>query len=346
VTGRRGVRILLLAAAAMAAAVACGKKGPPLAPIRRAPAKIADLAARRTGDVVRLTFTPPAKNDDGSEPADLARVDVYALTVPKLDEAPDDAAFVNKATIVATVEQPALGQTALLEEKVAPDAAAPARVYVAVPVSAKRRRGAPSGRAVVSLGPAPAPPGGLRAQYDAKAITLDWLPATPAADGYVVYEVKQGVPAPSPLNATPLQETAFADVRLEFGVERCYAVRAVAKAASGGMIESEASSACVTAKDAFAPAAPAGVAAVASPGAISLIWDANAEPDLAGYLILRGEAPGEKLQALTPAPIRETTYRDDTVKPGVRYVYSIVAVDGATPPNVSPQSARVEETAR
>ena len=35
-----------------------------------------------------------------------------------------------------------------------------------------------------------------------------------------------------------------------------------------------------------------------------------------------------------------------TVKPGVRYVYAIVAVDRAVPPNRSALSARVEETAR
>lgn len=79
---------------------------------------------------------------------------------------------------------------------------------------------------------------------------------------------------------------------------------------------------------------------------ISLIWDANTEPDLAGYIVLRGEAPGDTLQPLTPKPIRETTFRDTTVKPGVRYVYAIVAVDNATPPNRSVPSVRVEETAR
>ena len=63
-------------------------------------------------------------------------------------------------------------------------------------------------------------------------------------------------------------------------------------------------------------------------------------------MVLRGEAPGDTLQPLTPAPLRETTYRDTTVRPGVRYVYAIVAVDKATPPNTSPPSARVEGTAR
>ena len=37
---------------------------------------------------------------------------------------------------------------------------------------------------------------------------------------------------------------------------------------------------------------------------------------------------------------------DTTVKPGVRYVYVVVAVDKASPPNMSERSDRVEETAR
>jgi len=47
---------------------------------------------------------------------------------------------------------------------------------------------------------------------------------------------------------------------------------------------------------------------------------------------------------LTPEPIKETTFRDTTVKAGVRYVYVVVAVDNAK--NRSKPSARVEESAR
>ena len=79
---------------------------------------------------------------------------------------------------------------------------------------------------------------------------------------------------------------------------------------------------------------------------VNLIWDANTEPDLDGYLVLRGEAPGDTLQPLTPAPIHETRYQDRAIKPGVTYFYAIVAVDRATPPNRSAPSNRVQETAR
>ena len=75
-----------------------------------------------------------------------------------------------------------------------------------------------------------------------------------------------------------------------------------------------------------------------------MIWDANSEGDLAGYLVLRGEAPGDTLQPITQEPVAAATYRDETVKPGVRYLYSVVAVDRAG--NRSAESNRQEETAR
>ena len=98
---------------------------------------------------------------------------------------------------------------------------------------------------------------------------------------------------------------------------------------------------CITPKDTFPPAPPKGLAAVASTGVINLIWDANTEADLAGYVVLRGEAPGATLQPLMRDPIKETRYTDRTAKPNVRYVYAIVAVDKAG--NRSTLSNQVED---
>ena len=96
----------------------------------------------------------------------------------------------------------------------------------------------------------------------------------------------------------------------------------------------------------FPPPAPAGLTAVAGTGAISLIWDAVDAPDLAGYLVLRAEAPGEKLLPLFETPIADTTYKDTTAAVGTRYVYAVVAVDKASPANRSAESNRFEETGR
>jgi hypothetical protein len=75
-----------------------------------------------------------------------------------------------------------------------------------------------------------------------------------------------------------------------------------------------------------------------------LIWDANSERDLAGYLVLRGEAPGDTLRPITTEPVVAATYRDETARPGTRYVYAIAAVDRAG--NTSEPSNRAEEIAR
>ena len=247
------------------------------------------------------------------------------------------------------------------------------RSYLAVSFSRRGRRGPSSARVAVSLSEPPPPPLTPSLQYTETVIRVEWQPpegarrfvqepasagvlqgrpilSWPPASTYNVYEVVRGSNAPRtrpvPLNANPLGASSYQDARVEFGVERCYAVRTV-DTLDGLRVQSEASSlACVTPKDTFPPAAPNGLIAIGSERTISLIWGANTEEDLAGYLILRGQASDETLQRLTQAPIFETTYLDTTVQPGVRYAYAIVAVDASTPSNESPPSDRVEELAR
>jgi len=94
--------------------------------------------------------------------------------------------------------------------------------------------------------------------------------------------------------------------------------------------------------DTFPPAAPKGLNAVATAGSINLIWEANSEPDLAGYFIWRGVGGGP-LQQITPTPVTDASFFDG-VRPGLRFSYAVQAVDKAG--NVSALSDRVEETAR
>ena len=105
--------------------------------------------------------------------------------------------------------------------------------------------------------------------------------------------------------------------------------------------------ACVDSLDDFPPEAPAGLASTIRDGEIELMWEPNPEPDIAGYLVLRGEAGDATLTPVTDTVVTETRFTDRTVKPGVRYVYAVQAIDSRLPrPNVSLESARVEETAR
>jgi predicted small lipoprotein YifL len=152
--------------------------------------------------------------------------------------------------------------------------------------------------------------------------------------------------SPAPVNPAPLATMSFTDT-VEFDRERCYVVRPI-RGMAPNTIEGDPSPAnCFTPVDVFPPAAPARLAAVADEGGISLIWEPNAEPDVTGYMVLRGEAGDATLQPLTPAPVAEPRFRDTHVSAGKKYVYAVVALDSRLPvPNMSGESERIEETAR
>jgi predicted small lipoprotein YifL len=262
---------------------------------------------------------------------------------------------------------------------VGPAAGGLRRHYFFVSVAPRGRTSAPTAVLSVPVDDASEPPTGLRLEYGESGMTLTWEPSpnaraapAPPADptllparpllpppsptGYHVSEAPAtaaGPPdpyalgLPTTLTTQPLGTTTFAiPGAVRFGEERCFVVRAV-DAVNGTITVGRASPpACVTPVDTFPPAAPRQLAAIAGVGVINLIWEPNSEADLAGYIVLRGTAPGGTLQALTPNPIRETTYRDQTATPGVLYVYAVVAVDNASPQNVSAQSNRVEDSSR
>jgi hypothetical protein len=323
---------------------------------------------QRQGGTIAISFVVPGGNTDGSTPADLARVDVYALTAsPPVN--PDD--IVRRGTRIGSVlvnpppdpdtpeGQPAkpaappipgavdqVATARLSEPFEASDASDPSEIrsYVAVGFNKRGRRGAYSAQAAVPIGPAPEPPGKPEVTWDETSITIRWPAATPPdADSTLTYRVY--VPGDRPLRLTekPLDETSFVDQRIEWGAERCYVVRSVATIETLSL-ESEASpSTCVTLVDTFAPAAPEGLTVVAAEGAMNLIWNPNRESDLAGYVLWRAIPQDANLVSITPSPVTETTFRD-AVPGGTRVAYALQAVDKAG--NVSPMSARVEETAR
>jgi len=152
--------------------------------------------------------------------------------------------------------------------------------------------------------------------------------------------------SPTPINPAPLDAMTFAD-SVEFNREQCYTVRAV-RGTPPNVVEGDPSMPnCFIPVDVFPPAAPIRLVAVADEGGISLIWEPNPEPDVAGYLVLRGEASDATLQPLTTTPVSEARFRDTHVSAGKKYVYAVVAVDSRLPfANISAESNRVEETAR
>lgn len=434
------------------ALTACGKKGPPLAPLRVAPARIEDLSVAKTGDEVRARFTIPAVNADQSKPADIVAVELYAISGKAEDpfgQALGGAQFLRYAQLVGRVEVappvkegeappepgpsapvaerarsaaeaaaarvgrqlPAQGESATIVEPLTKDDLTPfvypgrkrtpvvtdvekgatvphilgpapvtepfSRTYVAVGVSRHGTRASVSNRAAVPIAETPPAPTGVAVTYDATAATINWTEPPgvwrrvqrPAIAGelearslapsvvpttYNVYRVVRGPGgeqvSPQPINPAPVEVASFTQGAIVLGEEGCYQVRTVRVYGAARLESAPSATACARFVDTFPPPAPANLAAVGSEGGVSLIWDPSAGSDVAGYLVLRGEiGPGgapATLATLTPEPIRETTYRDATAARGARYVYAVVAVDGATPRNRSEESNRVEEGAR
>lgn len=463
--------------------VACGRKGPPLAPIVLLPGPVTQLTAKRVEDDVVVRFTVPSANTDSSTPADLDRVEVYAHTGPL----PAPADYLKYGTLVQSIEvkRPAVvepssetsadpsgvpdpkilptpvadpvteplieqGWTTTIRETltekhmemgpmpptraIAPAATTtavetietPGTVNFAQPVSrfytvvavgrSRNRRGPYAGPIRVPLVSPLEPPEKIETSYTATAIALAWpgqpedvAPAAqvppsatiPVADVAAVenpnqetsgtYEIyadietagtmdaplagaapaPRAVPAPTPrfgynvyeagatgatsatsatsapfmpLNAAMLTVPRFVDARVEFGTERCYVVRRVEMVGSAAIESAASPPACVTPVDTFAPAPPKALVSVASGTAVSLIWEANVEADLGGYLVLRGDAPGDKLAPLMPTPITDASYLDTSVGRNRAYVYEVVAVDKNG--NQSGPSNRIEENIR
>jgi len=386
-------------------AISCGQKGPPLPPIVRTPAP-PGLTASRRGSTIELALSVPNANIDGSRPANLARIDIYAVNGTASALADED--FVRRGTRVAsvavkspkseneTVEQnePAenaeptvgtgleQGASAAIAETitesllgtepsprdrhdardgghdaplVGPPGLAQLRTYLGVGVDRNGRPGRFSKRVSVPLQFPPPPPGPIAIVFDEKKIVITWKPADTGSASenvlpsrsfgtlqpplaYNLYDATTG----QLLNGKPVLEYGYEDTRMSWGTNRCYLVRSVVIVAKLP-IESDATGpTCEMLVDRFAPAAPKGLNAVATEGAVNLIWEPNTEPDLAGYYVLRATGD-EPLQRITPEPVADASFFDN-VQRGLRFTYAVEAVDKAG--NVSQPSERVEETAR
>jgi len=515
-------------ALAVAGSTACGKKGPPLAPLRLVPAAMSDVTVRRVGDDVQIHFKLPTANANGPGKIDLDRVEIYAVTAAPGTLVPPNRELLTKTYAVATIgvkpppleggaeppentppdTRPGPGDEVLFTEELtearvkpaplpkipvppgyaklyapvpplpaialipgltvfpaaaaaaqpgapgaplpavapvpgtaapaaalpapaagapsapapaappapAPAAAAPAptpaappagaapavpsgaapatpaatattppaaapappaaappapvqttvvRIYAIRGLAKSGRPGPPSARLTVPIVNPPPPPSAPKPTFTETAMTIEWTPP-PALEGetappaFNVYRVapkpdpaaaKQpaaaaaaGAKPDAPLNPAPLTVAKLELPGVTMGTEQCFAVRSVHVVQNVAIESVSSPTACVTPSDVFPPAPPQNLGLLLLDGAIELVWDAGSEPDIAGYTVLRADAPGDTLRPLTPSPIRESTFRDTTVRPGARHVYAVVAVDKAG--NASPPSARVEGTAR
>jgi hypothetical protein len=217
------------------------------------------------------------------------------------------------------------------------------RHYIVIPVagSGRGRPGAATPVVAVPLGPLPAAPADLALTYDETQLTAAWHAAAPG-DVFSVWQT----PGPAfdaatakPLTPEPIAATQVT-LPLAFGEQTCVAVRATHVTRAVRAEGAPAAPVCVTPVDTFPPPAPTGLQAVQEGAAVTLIWNRVEVPDVAGYIVLRGEAASGTLQPLMRTPIADVTYRDTDVQPGQTYTYAVYALDKSPAANVSPLSDR------
>lgn len=326
-------------------------------------AKVATVAVKAPRDP-NETVDPddPEQSEDEVDPPEGEGLDQGALA--RIKDTLTPAALVatkvpaprkRPPVVVDTTDRPLLGP---------PPVTTAARMYLGVGIAANGRKGRPSRRVVIPLVSPPEAPGQPEITYTETEVTVSWSPSSSAvllqepATGtilpariigmtgprlaYYVYERPPNA-METQLTMTPVAVPSYTDSRMTWGATRCYVVRAVEILDALSVQSDESQASCARLVDTFAPKPPSGLNAVAGPGEIDLIWDPNTEADLDGYIVLRGLAPSGMLAPITPMPIHVTSFRD-TVMPGVRYVYALIAVDKAG--NPSKMSARIDDQAR
>lgn len=183
----------------------------------------------------------------------------------------------------------------------------------------------------------PAKPTGLNAEAGNGSVTLTWdANSEPDLASYSVYRSETSESYGSALT-NGLTSPGFVDNSVVNDTTYYYKVTAT-DTNSNESVKSDEHSATPT--DA-PPAAPAGLSAVADDGSVTLIWNANSEPDFASYSVYRSTTSSNYTAALTNG-LTSTNFVDSTVSNDTTYYYSITATDNGS--NESVKSDEVSAT--
>jgi hypothetical protein len=345
---RRASLLILLLAGAVS--ISCGKKGPLAPPFVRTPQTVQDLTLFQKGNEVILSWSNPTAYVDGNPLQEVSEVEVWMeeKAEPGARQAAKLTAeeFEDQAKLLIRLQKsrfPSLLETGTGSPKFAyaypvePEKIGGTMLVFGLKVRDEKRRVSEFSAPVsLKLRPSPSPPQDVRVAVLAQYIEVRWEiaaaapggAASPKAVGYNVYR-SAGKEAPVRLNASPVMATEYRDQNFSFGTTYRYFVRAVAADAVPPIESLDSNVVEFLAKDSFPPAPPTGLTIISGTAFIALSWEANNEPDLAGYRIWRREAGQTDFVLLGSLPATESSYSDSAVEKNKRYDYAITALDDA-----------------
>ncbi|HEX6494604.1 MAG TPA: hypothetical protein VF018_03905 [Acidobacteriaceae bacterium] len=355
----------------------CGAPAAPLPPTLNLPQPVRDLAAKRAGDAVHLTFSVPQKTTD--------KLPIRGPMTAQLCRSIESGPCQPTGTLTIAAQQNA----AAMDDSLPPDLTQGPPHLLTYKVAILNHAAKSYGEAApayTAAGAAPPALTGFTATPQRNGIVLSWQAnSQPAsASGSIRFvRTRTSTPAqPQPggtsrnlltgdntaeepaeqilrLPEVTAQHQGFAiDTTAHTGNSYRYVAQRSEQVTVAGRSFEIASLPSAPAeavyRDVFPPPTPTGLVSAADTAAkaIDLDWNANIESGVAGYIVYRravgpgaGNAVGsnEQPQRISPAgkPVTTSNWSDTTAVPGQRYAYSVSAIDASG--NESPRSAEVED---
>ncbi|MGC8881401.1 MAG: fibronectin type III domain-containing protein [Bryobacteraceae bacterium] len=291
----------------------CGYTGDPLPPALMIPEPVRDLEGLQQGDSVVLRFTVPAKTTE----------DLLLKTPPEIElraaPNPEGGFDIHHWFSASTrIENGQVRDGRAEFRAPAQPWAGREMVFAVRAIGPKRRPSEWSNLLVLRIVPPPRPPQALRAEGTPQGVLLVW---EGEGNRWRVFRVQGN----QRTQAAEVGEKRWLDEAAQYGAAYEYAVQQVVETGAVPAVSELSAPVRIEFEDRFPPAPPAGLRAIAGPGAIELSWERNTEPDWKAYQVWRAEQGGE-LVRLGP-PITASSFSDTGIVSGTRYRYAVSAID-------------------
>src|SRR5262249_31331345 len=319
---------------------------PPQPPSLDLPEPPSDLRASRKGERVTLTWTIPTLTTDRATVRSVGptRVCRGLLELSACDTPVGEVAAQAGQTTSSSGRRVQASYTDSLGAEIKSDDPSAFAIYAVEVLNRERRGAGPSNQVRVSVVRTLAPPRDFRAQVTKQGVVLSWegeiVSVAPKNldDVYRVYRRVEGSNEPALVGEVPAgsgSNFSISAANIEWEKTYHYRAEAVTKVQRPDKppLEVEGDDTAelkVFVHDVFPPSVPAELQAVFSgPGQtpfIDLVWAPVMDPDLAGYNVYRRRkdtAPAKLNAELVKTP----AYRDEHVREGKKYFYSVTAVD-------------------
>jgi len=322
------------------------------------PTKVSDLTGIQIGRTVKLSWTLPQLNTDGSAAATLSRIEVYRLrekanSVSNLETTQFELSarkwmVLDKVNFDAYTEGGKIVLRDHFESLDTEEVLQSLFTYSVKALNSKKQHGGFSNLISVRIHVVPNPPTAIHFSFEEHAIKLSWQVSTLNIDGSPVegtlrYNVYRATTTAARvrerLNATAIDGIEYQDTTMVLGQNYFYTVRAVVDSPDGPIESSDSTEYEAKNVDTYPPRPPAEVTAISNGESISLVWSPNNEGDLAGYYVYRSgiDRDFKKLTQL----ISTASFEDTDVEKGKIYFYRVRALDKAG--NESDNSKEVSE---